>query len=217
MLNAAGEVVAGFLKTRGAETEYNDFNNANNEGMDLGKYSEIGNSSTSNVAIKNDGTNKSSFDLIIDYKAQTLRGTINNAKNGISEGAVMPFRNNITDHKIVKFAINSAYDNADRRSWFDNLKIYKYASQAEGPHQFGTMGDVNGDGKIDVEDVVAIVNYILNEPADNFKEAFADVTGDGKIDVDDVVAVVNIILGGSDAAAAAPQLMNILLQNGFKF
>ena len=80
----------------------------------------------------------------------------------------------------------------------------------------GIKGDVNGDGKIDVEDVVGIVNKILGEPAENFLEAYADVTGDGKIDVDDVVAVVNIILEGSDAAAA-PQLMNILLQNGFKF
>ena len=78
------------------------------------------------------------------------------------------------------------------------------------------LGDVNGDGAVDVEDVVGIVNYILNEPASNFNEKAGDVTGDGKVDVDDVVAVVNIILEGSDAAAA-PQLMNILLQNGFKF
>lgn len=56
------------------------------------------------------------------------------------------------------------------------------------------MGDVNGDGKVDVEDVVAIVNKILGTPDDNFNEAAADINGDGKIDVDDVVAVVNIIL-----------------------
>ena len=58
----------------------------------------------------------------------------------------------------------------------------------------GIMGDVNGDGIVDVEDVVGIVNYILNEPADDFIEANADLNGDGKIDVDDVVTVVNIIL-----------------------
>ena len=58
----------------------------------------------------------------------------------------------------------------------------------------GIMCDVNGDGIVDVEDVVGIVNYILNEPADDFIEANADLNGDGKIDVDDVVTVVNIIL-----------------------
>ena len=60
-------------------------------------------------------------------------------------------------------------------------------------------GDVNGDNKIDVEDVVGIVNKILEEPADDFIEANADVNGDGKIDVDDVVAVVNIILNAEGA------------------
>lgn len=60
--------------------------------------------------------------------------------------------------------------------------------------QEGVLGDVNGDGKVDVEDVVGIVNKILGEPAEGFIEANADVNGDSKIDVDDVVAAVNIIL-----------------------
>ena len=77
------------------------------------------------------------------------------------------------------------------------------------------LGDVNGDGAVDVEDVVGIVNYILNEPASNFNEKAGDVTGDGKVDVDDVVAVVNIILDSN--TAAAPKYIKYLLQNGFKF
>ena len=216
--NAAGERIAGFSMNRyNGTVDYNDFNNSENTGIDLLKYvTGIGSKTESNVAICTDA-NKSSFNLIVDYKAQTIQGIVINGKNGTCTGEVMPFRSDITDNKIVKFVVKSNYNNSDRRCWFDNLKAFKYASKAEGPHQFGTLGDVNGDGKIDVEDVVAIVNKILGEPAENFLEAYADVTGDGKIDVDDVVAVVNIILGGSDAAAAAPQLMNILLQNGFKF
>ncbi len=58
-----------------------------------------------------------------------------------------------------------------------------------------TKGDANGDGTVDVADVVAIVNKILGEPAEGFNEAAADVNGDGTIDVADVVATVNIILG----------------------
>ena len=64
--------------------------------------------------------------------------------------------------------------------------------------QEGVLGDVNGDGKVDVEDVVGIVNKILGEPAEGFIEANADVNGDSKIDVDDVVAAVNIILGDTN-------------------
>ena len=216
--NAAGERVAGFYFNRyNGTVDYNDFNNADNTGMDLNKYvSGQGSSSVGNAGICVD-KNLSSFDLVVDYKAQTLQGTLKNASNGTVIGEVMPFRSGISDTKIAKFVIVCNYGNSGRRCWFDNLVAYKYPSNAEGPHPFGTLGDVNGDGKIDVEDVVAIVNKILGEPAEGFLEAYADVTGDGKIDVDDVVAVVNIILGGSDAAAAAPQLMNILLQNGFKF
>ncbi len=55
-------------------------------------------------------------------------------------------------------------------------------------------GDANGDGVVDVADVVAIVNYILEKPAENFYKAAADVNGDTVIDAADVVSVVNIIL-----------------------
>ncbi len=70
------------------------------------------------------------------------------------------------------------------------------------PETSSIKGDANGDGKVDVEDVVGIVNKILGEPAANFVEANADLNGDGKIDVDDVVAVVNIILEGNSATNA---------------
>jgi surface protein len=79
----------------------------------------------------------------------------------------------------------------------------------------GIPGDVNGDGVVDVEDIVGIVNYILNEPADDFIEANADVSGDGKIDVDDVVATVNIILDSNPASV--PQMRQVLIKRGFWF
>ncbi len=57
-------------------------------------------------------------------------------------------------------------------------------------------GDVNNDGVTDIDDVVALVNYILGEPAERFVAEAADVNGDSNIDVGDVVAIINIILGG---------------------
>ena len=55
-----------------------------------------------------------------------------------------------------------------------------------------TLGDVNGDGSIDVLDVVLTVNIILNlsDPA-----PAADLNQDGVINVLDIVIIVNIILG----------------------
>ena len=57
----------------------------------------------------------------------------------------------------------------------------------------GVKGDVNGDGTVDISDVVALVNIILNSSSDH--QAEADLNNDGDIDISDVVALVNIILG----------------------
>ena len=64
--------------------------------------------------------------------------------------------------------------------------------QGSGPY---LKGDVNGDGKVNVSDVTALVNMILGViPKD---EARADINGDGKVNVSDVTALINIILGTS--------------------
>ena len=60
-----------------------------------------------------------------------------------------------------------------------------------------TLGDINGDGKVDVSDYIGIANRILNIPQEGFNEAAADVNEDGVIDVSDYVGVANIILTGS--------------------
>ena len=53
-------------------------------------------------------------------------------------------------------------------------------------------GDVNGDGSIDISDVVTLVNAILS--SSTMLES-NDVNGDGNVDISDVVALVNMILG----------------------
>jgi len=58
-------------------------------------------------------------------------------------------------------------------------------------------GDANGDGKVNVADIVEIVNKILGNPSGKLIEEAADVNDDGKINVTDIVLVVNIILGAS--------------------
>ena len=55
-------------------------------------------------------------------------------------------------------------------------------------------GDVNGDGKVDVEDVNAAINIILKLKTAGDYPGNADLNGDGKIDVEDVNAIINLIL-----------------------
>ena len=56
------------------------------------------------------------------------------------------------------------------------------------------IGDANGDGTIDANDIVEIVNFIAGTPSENFKgEKFADVNKDGVVNIADVVMLDNII------------------------
>ena len=55
-------------------------------------------------------------------------------------------------------------------------------------------GDVDGDGRVDVSDVNAAINIILElKTADDYL-GNADLNGDEKVDVSDVSAVINVIL-----------------------
>ena len=62
------------------------------------------------------------------------------------------------------------------------------------------MGDVDGDGTVDVADATSVVGMIL----DNTTITTAgDVDGDGTVDVADVTVIVSVILG-NDTASEAP-------------
>ena len=54
------------------------------------------------------------------------------------------------------------------------------------------LGDVDGDGTLDVNDVTVIINMVLNSSAD--LPLSADVDGDGIVDVNDVTRLIDMIL-----------------------
>ena len=56
------------------------------------------------------------------------------------------------------------------------------------------VGDLNGDGKVDIADVNICINIILETNDDPEVKALADLSGDGKVDVSDVNILINIIL-----------------------
>ena len=58
----------------------------------------------------------------------------------------------------------------------------------------GVVGDLNGDGIVDVADVNICINIILELNNDPELKVLADLNGDGVVDVADVNAMINIIL-----------------------
>lgn len=124
ILDNAGEVVCGLNFSK-----YSGNDDLNTFGIDYnGKIAGVGSSSASNAAISA-ASNKTHFDVVIDFGAGTMycttsgsKGTATTEPVAIPEGAT-----------LAKFQVMSDYNNADRRSWFDNLKISNIAADiAEG-------------------------------------------------------------------------------------
>ncbi|MBQ6062424.1 MAG: CotH kinase family protein [Prevotella sp.] len=56
------------------------------------------------------------------------------------------------------------------------------------------IGDANGDGRVDVTDLIVCVNYVLDKNPTTFFFNNADADGNGKITMNDVTIITNIIL-----------------------
>lgn len=59
----------------------------------------------------------------------------------------------------------------------------------------GLVGDIDGNGTVDVTDLNLLVNIILGKTTSDSSQATSDIDGNGTVDVTDVNLLVNIILG----------------------
>ncbi len=55
-------------------------------------------------------------------------------------------------------------------------------------------GDVNGDGKANIEDVTELINALLR--GNTAGNDAADVNDDGRVNIDDVTTLINYLLSG---------------------
>ena len=63
------------------------------------------------------------------------------------------------------------------------------------------MGDINGDGSIDVADISGLVSIILGTDAQAVNVKAADINNDGSIDVADISGIVSVILGVKETSS----------------
>ncbi len=127
--NAAGEEIAQITRYNSQGTSSSTFGW---EAGDIDKYITVqGSGKQNNVEIYNGKNNKTSVDIVIDYTKKTQQLTITNEGAGTKEGAAVDIVAPASeDIKVAKFVVTSNYssqNNSSRRSWFDNLKISKYA------------------------------------------------------------------------------------------
>ena len=73
---------------------------------------------------------------------------------------------------------------------YNGMAVYKIGRNVDAGQTTATVGDVNGDGEVNIADVNALIDMILkgiNEPS-------GDVNDDGEVNIADVSAVIDIIL-----------------------
>ena len=59
------------------------------------------------------------------------------------------------------------------------------------------LGDVNNDGAVDINDVTALIDYLLTGSEDGVNLLAADMNTDGDVDINDVTALIDYLLTGS--------------------
>ena len=91
----------------------------------------------------------------------------------------------------TEIKITASYYGATMTAFTETLSI-DYVGNAIEPET--TVGDVNGDNKVDVADVNAVINIILKTKQASDYPGNADINNDTKVDVADVNSIINIIL-----------------------
>ena len=96
---------------------------------------------------------------------------------------------------------NNGVDYSDM--FFDNIEECEEVCDID---ESTELGDINGDGEINILDVVMVIGFIIgtNTPSDS--ESFsADYNGDGLVNVLDVVAIVSLITNPEEEEEELPE------------
>ena len=118
VLAAEGDTICGlYYSPYDGNDEFNTF------AVDYNKYIPgVGSSSASNAAIAA-ASNKTQFDIVLDYGTKTMYCTTSSSKGTVTTEAIA-----LPELVPAKFVLYSGYNNADRRCWFDNLIIQNIAA-----------------------------------------------------------------------------------------
>ena len=60
------------------------------------------------------------------------------------------------------------------------------------------LGDVDGNGRVEVTDVTALINYIMSEGAIEINEDAADLSDDDEISITDLTMLINMIMSATE-------------------
>ena len=76
------------------------------------------------------------------------------------------------------------------------------------------LGDVNGDGSVNISDVTSLIDHLLGSDGGEFNAVNADVDKDGNITISDVTMLIDALLGSVDLN---PPVTETFTVNGVTF
>lgn len=131
----------------------------------------------------------SALEVIYNYRKEPipLGNVVAAARTRSADGSdVFAGVNKETCVLYVPAGSKSKYAAAD--GWKEFQTIKEFGVVATKP------GDANSDEKINVADIVEIVNFMKKTPSEHFNEANADVNADGDVDDEDIKAIEDYLL-----------------------
>ncbi len=93
------------------------------------------------------------------------------------------------DGGIYEYMVKAIYTDGTESVW-SNIQQVTLVGSGDLP----LIGDVNGDGEVNIGDISAIIDYILGTAPESFNTEAADVNLDGEINIADVAAIVDMLL-----------------------
>ncbi len=129
---------------------------------------------------------------------------VSNGTSGSNvQDVTLPLQLAAGQSKVVRFDCDNVVDGEKYFAW-----VYYYSAgqqvRGKGTSSYTIIfpnepeyqkGDVNGDGKVDIADVNAVINVMLGKAAASSYKGNPNVNGQGDIDIADVNAVINLMLG----------------------
>ena len=90
---------------------------------------------------------------------------------------------------VYEYLVKAIYTDGTESVW-SNIQQVTLVGGGNEP----LIGDVNGDGEVNIGDVTAIIDYLLGTAGVNFNVEAADVNRDGEVNIGDVTAIIDMLL-----------------------
>ena len=140
------------------------------------------------TSFRADWTDQTPASAVTSYTLEYATGGNSQTVTGIANKFFT--LNNLTAGALYTYKVKALYFDGTESNWSNTQQVTLLQQPTFTP------GDVNNDGSINITDVTALIDYLLNPSEDTDTQA-ADVNGDGTVNITDVTALIDMLLSGN--------------------